>query len=164
MFTIHVVRTYRLDRQQRERFHQNFTRLAEIIREEFAMISKEVQDVLDRAKQSTSLVQSVHLGMEGLKQQVADMKAKIDSMPAGNVLSDDDKAALQEATGQLDNTINALKSDIPANTSAEKEKGADAGGQQAGTNPDDGNAQQSQGDQGAAQSGGPQPLPGTGQG
>lgn len=151
MFTIHVVKTYRLDRQQRERFHQNFTRLAAIIREEFAMISKEVQDVLDRAKQSTSLVQSVHLGMQGLQQQVSDMKAKIDSLPAGNVLSDDDKAALQEAAGQIDNSINTLKSDIPANTSASNgpDQKPAAGAPQ---------GEQFQGDQVTAQ-----PLPGTGQ-
>lgn len=126
------------------------------LREKVAMISKEVQDVLDRAKQSTSLVQSVHLGMQGLQQQVSDMKAKIDSLPVGNVLGDDDKAALQEAANNLDTTINTLKSDIPANTSS----GA-TGNDPSAKSADAPQPDQSSGAQGS--DGGAKPLPGTGQ-
>lgn len=116
---------------------------------ELNMVSAEIQKVLDKARESTNLVQSVHLGMQGLQQQVADMKAKIDSLPTGNVLGDDDKAALQEAAGQLDNTINMLKSDIPANTDqALDPTGNPATGQT--PQPQDGNTAR--------------PLPGTGQG
>lgn len=135
--------------------------------EGISMISSEIQKILDQARQSSSLVQSVHLGMQGLQQQVADMKAKINSMPAGNVLSDEDKAALQEAAGQLDNTINMLKSDIPANIGAQAgEASKPSGGQQTGAQsaqlaaaaPQPDQTQQPQGDQSTAQ-----PLPGTGQ-
>lgn len=128
---------------------------------ELNMVSAEIQKILDQARESTSLVQSVHLGMQGLKQQVADMKAKIDSLPAGNVLGDDDKAALQEAAGQLDNTINMLKSDIPANTVADD--GTPSTGQQSqGEQPSGGEGQpaSAQGSDGGTA----RPLPGTGQG
>lgn len=129
-----------------------------------SMISAEVQKILNQARESSSLVQSVHLGMQGLGKQVADLQAKIDSLPVGNVLGDDDKAALQEAASQLDSTINTLRSDIPANVDSGS-KGADAP-QTGDAGTGDGGGAAPQGDQSdAAQgsAGGARPLPGTGQ-
>lgn len=119
-------------------------------------LSKEVQAILERAKQNTSLVQSVDLGMKGLSKQVGELQATISGMQPGNVLSDEDKAALAEAASNLDTSIAMLQSDIPANTQADptanQPGNTQAQGDQAGTNPGD-----------AAAGTAPQPLPGTGQ-
>lgn len=129
-----------------------------VILRELQMISPEVKAILDRAKQNTSLVQSVDIGMKGLSKQVADLQAKIDSLPVGNVLSDEDKAALVEAAGDLDGAITTLQADIPANTQASG-VGAQSGGST--SDPDnqsgalDPNGKQATGET-------PQPLPGTG--
>lgn len=135
------------------------------IQRELHMISAEVQAILDRAKQNSSLVQSVDLGMKALGQQVSDLKAQIAAMPVGNVLSDEDKAALTEAASNLDTSISTLKDDIPANTPPAngQTQALDPNGQPAtgGTPQADSNAAQGSID-GTAQ-GGPQPLPGTGQ-
>lgn len=141
-------------------------------------VSTEIQAVLDRAKQNTSLVASVDLGMKGLSMQVADLQAKINALPAGNVLSDDDKAALSEAASNLDTAIVTLQKDIPANTPGQpKDAGAQLGGQQASggapqadqapSNPTGATAQEPQGSQ-APQPDGTgdttaKPLAGTGQ-
>lgn len=119
--------------------------IIQYLRELHTMISAEVKAILDRAKQNSSLVQSVDLGMKGLSKQVADLQAQISALPAGNVLSDDDKAALSEAASDLDTAITTLQSDIPANTQA---NGVSA----------------PQGDQSSAQGGdgAPKPLAGTG--
>lgn len=126
------------------------------------MISAEVATVLERVKQNTSLVQSVDLGLKAQAKQIADLQAKIDSMPAGGVLSQEDKDALTEAAGDLDQTNTQLQSDIPANTQADPAVNAGSG-----------SAGQQQGSQGGApadaqgepkpSSDAPKPLPGTGQ-
>lgn len=82
------------------------------------MISTQVQAVLDRAKQSQSLVQSVDLGMQALRKQVSDLQAQIAALQPGNTLDADDISALSEAAGDLDASIATLQSDIPANTPA----------------------------------------------
>lgn len=126
------------------------------------MISKEVQAILDRAKQNSSLVASVDLGMQGLSMQVADLQAKINQLPAGNVLSDDDKAALSEAASNLDTSIATLQKDIPANTQASSALGTQVGSLAANPGNSDGGALQ--GDQAGAQgSDAAKPLAGTGQ-
>lgn len=104
-------------------------------------VSQEVQDVLDKAKQNGSLVQSVDLGLKALQSQVADLQSQISSISTTRALSDEDKAALVEASNDLATSISTLQSDIPANT------GATTGGTTGGTT-----------DQG----GGATPLPGTG--
>ena len=81
-------------------------------------ISQEVQNVLDKAKQNGSLVQSVDLGLKALQAQVGDLQKQIDSLKANQTLSDDDKAALVEAGNDLAASITTLQSDIPANTDA----------------------------------------------
>lgn len=152
------------------------------IKEANMALSKEVQQILDRARQNSSLVQSVDLGMQALSKQVSDLQAQVSAIPVGGSISQEDKDALAEATSQLDLSIATLQKDIPANTSAgntkqQSDSGAnsqpadqpavDAAKQSGAT---DGQAQQAanQGDGGASgapadQSGGPQPLPGTGQ-
>lgn len=135
------------------------------LKESNMALSKEVQAILDRAKQNTSLVQSVDLGMQGLSKQVADLQAQISGMQPGNVLSDEDKAALAEAASNLDTSIAMLQSDIPANTPQ-----AGGGSQSSGSTADasTGSApqggQQTQADQSGALSSdnGPKPLAGTG--
>jgi hypothetical protein len=87
-----------------------------IIREVLVTVSKEVQSILDRTKKNSDLVKSVDLGMKALGKQVSDLQAQISALPVGNVLSDEDKSALATAASDLDNSINTLQSDIPANT------------------------------------------------
>lgn len=87
-------------------------------------VSQEVQDVLDKAKQNGSLVQSVDLGLKALQTQVNDLKTQINDLNTNRPLSDDDKAALVEASTDLANSITTLQSDIPANTDAPTTGGA----------------------------------------
>jgi hypothetical protein len=104
--------------------------------------------------------------MKALGKQVSDLQAQISALPVGNVLSDEDKSALATAASDLDNSINTLQTDIPANT--DLGNNAQSGGQIGSGGP--GQSEQSadnipantdQGGDGAAQDG-PQPLPGTG--
>jgi hypothetical protein len=143
-----------------------------IIKEVLVTVSKEVQSILDRTKKNSDLVKSVDLGMKALGKQVSDLQAQISALPVGNVLSDEDKSALATAASDLDNSINTLQSDIPANT----DQGGNARGPgQSVNNATQGSGEQSadnaQGTQGApktgdanADSSAPQPLPGTGAG
>lgn len=78
-------------------------------------LSAEVQALLDQARSLTSVVASVDAGMKALTAQVQQLQADIKSTPS---LSDEDKAALVEATNDLTNSIATLTADIPANTSA----------------------------------------------
>lgn len=79
-------------------------------------VSTEVQNLLDLARQNSSMVVSVDAGMKALSAQVAALLAQIANQTPS--LSDDDKAALTEAAGDLQTSITTLQSDIPANTSA----------------------------------------------
>lgn len=118
MFGFTIVHRHELDRRAAGQ-------LANIARK-IDMISAEVQKILDQAKQNTSLVKSVDLGLKGLQAQVAEMQARIDALPSGNVLSDDDKAALAEASNELASSITTLQSDIPANTNTGNAQGGQA--------------------------------------
>lgn len=85
-----------------------------------AMISKQVQDALDRIHATQSLVGSVKAGLDlqsgqiaTLTQAVSDLQAKLD---AGGTLGADDIAGLTEISNDID-TVNAqLQSAVPANT------------------------------------------------
>lgn len=79
-------------------------------------VSTEVQNLLDLARQNSSMVVSVDAGMKALSAQVAALLVQIANQTPS--LSDDDKAALTEAAGDLQTSITTLQSDIPANTSA----------------------------------------------
>ena len=87
------------------------------------MISAEVQNLLDKARQSETLTGSVDAGMKALLAQVADLNAKIAAIPVSQPaatppvmgLSDEDKAALLEASSSLDHSIATLQTDIPTN-------------------------------------------------
>lgn len=82
------------------------------------MISQEVQDVLDKAKQNNSLVGSVNDALTALGKQVSDLQAQINDLQTNHPLSDEDKSALVEASGDLASAITTLQTDIPANTPA----------------------------------------------
>jgi len=92
-------------------------------------VSKEVQDVLDKARAAQTYRKSTDAAMQALKmqneeqaKQLADLTAKLQALPTSAPISDEDKAALIEAAGDLDSAISdqtqsieALKTDIPAN-------------------------------------------------
>lgn len=95
------------------------------LREGLIMISAEVQAMLDKAKQSVVLVNSVHAGMSALRLQVSELNQRIaeipatkpatDETPAVAGLSDEDRGAILEVTADLDRTITTLGNDIPTN-------------------------------------------------
>lgn len=138
-----------------------------VILMELKMISQEVQAILDRAKRNTSLVQSVDLGMKALSVQVTDLQAKINALPVGNKLSDEDKAALSEAASSLDTAITTLQADIPANTQGSDGSAGNAdpnGPNAAAAATLDANSQSGALGSGDGTAGDkPLPLPGTGQ-
>jgi hypothetical protein len=85
--------------------------------EQIAMaISAEIQDVLDKIKANTSLVQSVDAAMKAEAAQITDLQNQIAALQAGAPLSADDKAALVQASADLAATNAALQADVPANT------------------------------------------------
>lgn len=84
-------------------------------------ISKEVQEVLDKAKQNETLVGSLTTAFQGLKDQVSTLQATIDDLKVNAPLSEDDKAALVEASTDLTDALNLAQAAIPANTPQEGE-------------------------------------------
>lgn len=105
----------RLNADDRELILRWDNRLA-MMEELLMAVSAEVQQVLDLAKQNTSVVASVDLGMKALKQQVADLLAQIASGTPS--LSQDDKDALTATATEIQGSITTLQADIPANTGA----------------------------------------------
>ncbi len=98
------------------------------IREGLIMISAEVQAMLDKARESATLVASVDAGMSALRMQLDEQGKKIDALqvaaaatpttPAVSGISAEDKAALLEGASILDTTISTLQRDIPTNVTA----------------------------------------------
>jgi hypothetical protein len=88
------------------------------IEESLMAISAEVQALLDQARQNTSLVASVDLGLKAQAAQIADLQNQIAALPG---LSDEDRAAIVEATADLAAANATLQADIPANTTPEPE-------------------------------------------
>lgn len=136
-------------------------RLAKIdiaIEKGIAMLSKEVQDLIDKTRKQTDYIKSVDAAVAALKEQNGAMKAKIEEianqppkeMPADDSgtaapvgseptptvvysLSDEDKQALLDVARELDDALNTLKDDIPANVEPPKEQPDASTGEQAGT-------------------------------
>jgi len=104
------------------------------------MLSKEVQDLIDRSEKQTEFIKSVDAGMDAMRKQNEEMKAKIEEIaskppteapaetsggavpvgeePAPTVvysLSDEDKEALLGVAKKYDEAIDALRDNIPAN-------------------------------------------------
>lgn len=84
--------------------------------ESIMTVSPEVQATLDAVRQTKSLVQSVHAGIQVTNGLITDLKAQIAALQAGQVLSADDKAALLEDVTTLQDVNTQLASDIPAGT------------------------------------------------
>lgn len=148
------------------------------------MLSKEVQDLVEKSKEHTKLVKSVDAGMDAMRAQNDAMKAKIDEIanqppkevpadtsggavpvggeqPAPTVvysLSDEDKAALLEVAKGYDEAIDALRDNIPANVDQGNGTGAQAGSEPTGQPIPDAASHAT--DANAATQA--QPLPGTG--
>lgn len=120
------------------------------------MLSKEVQDLVEKSRQQTQFIKSVDAGMDAMRAQNEAMKKKIEeianqppkevpadenapaapvgSEPAPTVvysLSDEDKAALLEVAKGYDDAIEALRDNIPENVPA-----PEAGNDQSGGNQD----------------------------
>lgn len=79
------------------------------------MISAEVQEVLDKAKKNESLVGSLKQAMDGLKTMTGDLQKQIEDLKTNRPLSEEDKAALLEASTDLSDAIGIAESAIPAN-------------------------------------------------
>lgn len=109
-----------------------------------AMLSKEVQDLVDKSRKQTDVIKSVDAGMGALRKQNEEMKAKLESIanqppvdtgqpaPSGGgatevvyQLSQEDLDGLREVSKNMDEAIESLKDDIPANVEPPK---ADQGG------------------------------------
>jgi hypothetical protein len=117
------------DREWRERLDRIEDMLAFLIDfqwETIAMITPQIQDALDRIRQTQSLahasvqalvLQSTQIGT--LTDKVAELQAKVD---AGGTISAEDLAAVAEISSDIDSTNAELQSAVPANT-------APAGGQ-----------------------------------
>ena len=84
--------------------------------ESLMTVSPEVQAALDAVRQTQSLVQSVHAGIQVNNKLILDLQAQIAALQAGTVLSADDKAALVETAADLAAVNTQLASDIPAGT------------------------------------------------
>jgi len=95
-----------------------------------AMLSKEVQDLVDKSRKQTDVIKAVDAGMGALRKQNEEMKAKLDAIASGPLaeagsagqpsqtvyaLSEDDLAGLREVSKNMDDAIESLKDDIPAN-------------------------------------------------
>lgn len=106
-----------------------------------AMLSKEVQDLVDKSEQQTKFIKAVDAGMDAMRAQNDELKAKIEeiasqppkempadtngpAVPAGGdqpaptvvySLSDEDKQALLGVAKKYDEAIDALRDNIPAN-------------------------------------------------
>jgi hypothetical protein len=104
-----------------------------------AMLSKEVQDLVDKSRKQTDVIKSVDAGMGALRKQNEEMKAKLDSIanqPPVDIgqpaqggggapeavyqFSQEDLDGLREVSKNMDDAIESLKDDIPANTEATK--------------------------------------------
>jgi hypothetical protein len=94
-------------RQQRQ--INNLERIA-------VMLDREVQDAVDKIHKTQSLTDSLVAADVLRDKQIADLKAQIAAIPAGTALSDEDKAALLEATNNIDAVNAKLQTAIPANT------------------------------------------------
>lgn len=92
--------------------------LIKITEQHHMAISAEIQTVLDKINENTSLAQSVDAGIKLMQTQITDLQAQIASLQAGTVLSAEDKAALVQAAADLSATNTELQADIPANTPA----------------------------------------------
>lgn len=79
-------------------------------------ISKEVQDLADKVKTLTGIVQSVDQAAKALTAQNTDLALKLANVPVGAPgLTEEDKAALVQSTTDTQGLIDTLKTDIPAN-------------------------------------------------
>lgn len=85
------------------------------IRRELNVISQEIQDVLDRARQEHDLVKAIDLRQTAMMKQISDLLGQVKALPTGTALSDEDKAALVEAATDLDESISTLTADTTAN-------------------------------------------------
>src|SRR6185312_11206108 len=111
-----------------------------------AMLSKEVQDLVEKSRKQTDIIKSVDAGMGALRKQNEEMKAKLDSIasqppvdnsqasqpgqPAEVVyqLSQEDLDGLREVSKNMDDAIDSLKDDIPANVEPPKDQSASQSG------------------------------------
>jgi hypothetical protein len=115
---IHVHLHIKPDPEVRARLDDILGQLGLVIEntESIMTVSPEVQAALDAVRQTQSLVQSVHAGIQVNNTLILDLQAQIAALQAGTVLSADDKAALVETAADLAAVNTQLASDIPAGT------------------------------------------------
>lgn len=149
------------------------------------MLSKEVQDLVDKSEEQTKFIKAVDVGMDAMRAQNEEMRAKIEeianqppkevpadtsgsAIPVGGdqpaptvvyALSDEDKAALLDVTKKYDEAIDALRDNIPANVEPPKAEEPPKLPEQPGEVPIPDAASHATDANAASQA---QPLPGTG--
>lgn len=148
------------------------------LKESHMAVTKQIQDALDRIRQTQSLVASVKQGSDLQDPQIATLNGKITDLQAkldaGGTIGPDDLGALSEISSDIDTVNTQLQSAIPANTGAAGSADATQGSPQPNAPTDTQQAQQApQGSQSASPDAGqpaqpadtskPQPLAGTGQ-
>lgn len=94
---------------------ETFGRHLSPIARKIDMISQEVQEVLDKAKKNETVVGSLKQAMDGLKTLTGDLQRQIEDLKTNRPLSEEDKAALLEASTDLSDAIGIAESAIPAN-------------------------------------------------
>lgn len=114
LFTVHHV--YHLDEEMAELFAELNSKLSKTLElmEIIAMISPEVQATLDEVRQTKSLVDSVRGGVEISNKLITDLQAQIAAMPAGGVLSQEDKDALIQELVEMKEVNAELATVVPA--------------------------------------------------
>lgn len=77
-----------------------------------SMITPEVQALMDQAKAATQIGPALDAGFKALTAQVATLQQTVASSTS---MTDEEKAAVNQITSDLTNSVNTLKTDIPAN-------------------------------------------------
>jgi hypothetical protein len=95
-------------------------RYLKLIREDVMAISKQVQEALDRIRQTQGLMASFKASSALQSQQIATLTEKVTELQGkltdGQQISADDVAALAEISSDIDQVNTDLKSAVPANT------------------------------------------------
>lgn len=133
MFDVHVVHTYRMAGEMRERFRHLEQSLAKL-RETLEMtISPKIQEALDRIRQTQDIAKSVVDANKLLADQNGKLSAKVaelqGKLDAGGTISAEDLDAVTEIISDTDMVNAQLKTAIPESTSVEPNAGS---GTQAG--------------------------------
>lgn len=104
-------------RQVNERLGEILNKLDQL--KVLLMIPKEVQDLIDQAKQNNSVLLSMETHYNALATLVGTLQTTINDLKAGSLLTDEDKAAIVAQTSDLAAAFSEATSVISKNTPLE---------------------------------------------